>query len=302
MCFSIFNKQDKSGFVTISSVDFSDGKLKSTIQDQDGFFIGTIQADLLMINSFSGGFLVSERISGPEWRPDWTKLKIGHRGSGRSTSKKKEFNASVKENTVASIRKAGTHGGADMVEFDVQLSKDNIPVVFHNFEACDLESDSPLQFPRKFIPISHLTYSQLKSGRYGHVHDKNLKEEERLFPTLRTLLETIDIKLGMNIEVKYPQDYKDGSSESSGILTHRPFFIVLICLMFIMFLPLSIYYPTKHFRCQRSDQPIRRSHLGSCPGKPSRSAGHFLLLVSPVHLCGVGTEAKRNPSFVYCLQ
>lgn len=187
-----------------------------------------------------------------------------------------------------------------MVEFDVQLSKDNIPVVFHNFEACDLESDSP--FPRKFIPISHLTYSQLKSGRYGHVHDKNLKEEERLFPTLRTLLETIDIKLGMNIEVKYPQDYKDGSSESSGILTHRPFFIVLICLMFIMFLPLSIYYPTKHFRCQRSDQPIRRSHLGSCPGKPSRSAGHFLLLVSPVHLCGVGTEAKRNPSFVYCLQ
>ena len=146
------------------------------------------------------------------WRTEKTCLKIGHRGLGRSTSLKKEVNASVKENTVASIRQAGSSGKADMVEFDVQLTKDNVPVVFHNFEACKLKSESPVQFS----PICQLTYSELQSNDYGHVHDQEFKDDERPFPTLQTLLETAEDKLGMNIEVKYPQDFRDGSSESTG--------------------------------------------------------------------------------------
>ena len=39
----------------------------------------------------------------------------------------------LRENTIASLKNAHKHG-ADMVEFDVQLSKDKIPVIYHDFE------------------------------------------------------------------------------------------------------------------------------------------------------------------------
>ena len=42
---------------------------------------------------------------------------------------------SATENTIASLRKAGAHG-ADYVEFDVQLTKDLVPVVYHDFTVC----------------------------------------------------------------------------------------------------------------------------------------------------------------------
>lgn len=38
----------------------------------------------------------------------------------------------VRENTVHSLNKAAKNG-ADFVEFDVQLSKDKIPLIFHDF-------------------------------------------------------------------------------------------------------------------------------------------------------------------------
>ena len=41
----------------------------------------------------------------------------------------------MRENTIASLKYAHAHG-ADMVEFDVQLSKDKIPVIYHDFELC----------------------------------------------------------------------------------------------------------------------------------------------------------------------
>ena len=42
---------------------------------------------------------------------------------------------SATENTIASLRKAGAHG-ADYVEFDLQLTKDLVPVVYHDFTVC----------------------------------------------------------------------------------------------------------------------------------------------------------------------
>uniref|UniRef100_A0AAF5CQW7 GP-PDE domain-containing protein n=2 Tax=Strongyloides stercoralis TaxID=6248 RepID=A0AAF5CQW7_STRER len=61
----------------------------------------------------------------------WKKRKtveIGHRGMGNSYTKK----AVARENTVFSLEKAYKNG-ADFVEFDVQLTKDKIPIVYHDF-------------------------------------------------------------------------------------------------------------------------------------------------------------------------
>lgn len=41
--------------------------------------------------------------------------------------------SSIRENTIASLKDAVKHG-ADIVEFDVQVSMDLIPVIYHNFE------------------------------------------------------------------------------------------------------------------------------------------------------------------------
>lgn len=68
----------------------------------------------------------------------------------------------MRENTVASLKTAAYHG-ADMVEFDVQLSKDLVPVVYHDFFVSislkrkkDIESMDMLE-----IPVKDLTLEQL---------------------------------------------------------------------------------------------------------------------------------------------
>lgn len=70
--------------------------------------------------------------------------------------------ANVRENTVASLKTASYHG-ADMVEFDVQLSKDLIPVIYHDFYVSismkrkkQIEAMDMLE-----IPVKDLTLEQL---------------------------------------------------------------------------------------------------------------------------------------------
>jgi glycerophosphoryl diester phosphodiesterase len=62
-------------------------------------------------------------------------LVIGHRGA----------RALAPENTLASIRKAAEEG-ASMVEVDLQLSRDGVPVVFHDYQL-DKRSDACQRFP-----------------------------------------------------------------------------------------------------------------------------------------------------------
>ena len=64
-------------------------------------------------------------------------LDVGHRGAGRSFRFDLGWNqvmASVRENTIASFEYAGVQGKAEYVELDVMLTKDRVPVVFHDFE------------------------------------------------------------------------------------------------------------------------------------------------------------------------
>ncbi|VDI53517.1 Hypothetical predicted protein [Mytilus galloprovincialis] len=64
------------------------------------------------------------------WKFERAALDIGHKGMGSSYKHKKSD--AIRENTITSLQSAGSHG-ADFVEFDVMLSKDLIPVVYHDF-------------------------------------------------------------------------------------------------------------------------------------------------------------------------
>jgi len=101
-------------------------------------------------------------------------LKIGHRGA----------KAYAPENTLASFKKA-LELGCDMVEFDIRITKDKYPVVIH---------DNSLRRLTKGIgKINQLTLVEVKKLK--------IKKIETI-PTLGEVLEVIENKLGLNIEIK----------------------------------------------------------------------------------------------------
>ncbi|GMH60163.1 hypothetical protein TL16_g02988 [Triparma laevis f. inornata] len=167
------------------------------------------------------------------WRNYWTGLEdgretldIGHRGLGRSyRDVKGQEMAQVRENTIMSFSNAG-RAGAEYVELDIMLTKDRIPVVFHDFDIGikGLRLDSK-QRENVGIAISELTLAQLKTLRTTGMDSEEflLNKGSRTslanlaalageeggeldIPTLEELLKKTPRWLGLNVEIKYPMD------------------------------------------------------------------------------------------------
>ena len=68
----------------------------------------------------------------------------------------------IRENTIASFKKAALHG-ADMIEFDVQLSQDLVPVIYHDFEVfVSLKRKKVIEpFDMLELPLNKLNLDQL---------------------------------------------------------------------------------------------------------------------------------------------
>jgi glycerophosphocholine phosphodiesterase GPCPD1 len=156
-------------------------------------------------------------------------LHVGHRGLGSSFRAKEP--ATQLENTLSSLMTAGKHGAA-YVEFDVHLTKDNVPVIYHDFTVClVVEKTSERGNHCIEIPIKELTLAELQSLKLEHVCYKDcpdstrslnsdcLDSNKRPFPTLRDLFEKVDIGIGFNVEVKYPLCLENGTLED-GLLTY----------------------------------------------------------------------------------
>ncbi|XP_032634957.1 glycerophosphocholine phosphodiesterase GPCPD1 isoform X2 [Chelonoidis abingdonii] len=183
--------------------------------------IGKVRVDYIIIKPISGYSCDMQASYAKYWRPRTT-LDVGHRGAGNSTTTTKL--AKVQENTVASLRNAASHGAA-FVEFDVHLSKDHVPVVYHDLtccmamkKKCDAE---PLELFE--IPVKELSYDQLQLLKLAHVtalklkdHNASFKGEEspasenQPFPSLQTVLESLPEDVGFNIEIKWICQQRDG--------------------------------------------------------------------------------------------
>lgn len=155
------------------------------------------------------------------WNHKWKGLDIGHRGSGTSF----KTNAStIRENTITSLKNAVEHG-ADMVEFDVQLSKDLVPVVYHDFMIyVSLKAkNSILEHEFLALPMKELTLEQLKNLKVYHTAEGRSREtrsfsnddlqEHQPFPQLSDVMDAIDPHVGFNIEIKWSQRLQDGTME-----------------------------------------------------------------------------------------
>ena len=176
----------------------------------------------------------------------------------------------VRENTLASF-KGAFQLGFDFVEFDVQLSKDKIPVVYHDFQVAITLKRRGHEAELFVVPVKDLTLPQLQSLKIYHAsetdvtkveedfdddeanaiigsnmatftpaktidHESGQQVDEKkfrsLFPTLQELFEKLDPHLGFNVEIKYAMEYRQGGSEQSHFFERNEYIdCILRCLI-----------------------------------------------------------------------
>jgi glycerophosphodiester phosphodiesterase len=168
---------------------------------------------------------------------------IGHRGGGAEQYSKigKYRRSHIRENTILSFITAASLG-AQYVEFDVQLSKDQIPVIFHDFvipihsnnednikipinnitleqfkklyvpnNKRKLSNTSSLSYPNQIIRSKSLENIRTENGNdqpfvksiESHNQQNNIKDS---YATLEECFRNIPPETGFNIELKYPRD------------------------------------------------------------------------------------------------
>jgi len=116
-------------------------------------FIGVVNFNFLVITPFS-----HPNMSIAEDRTYWKKtepLVIGHRGLGKNTSARNSLQ--LGENTIQSFI-AAANLGASYVEFDVQLTKDHVPIIYHDFLVSETGIDAPVHTLtlEQFLHVSDL--------------------------------------------------------------------------------------------------------------------------------------------------
>ncbi|EGG13932.1 hypothetical protein DFA_11693 [Cavenderia fasciculata] len=106
------------------------GKIYSPIISPDGLVVGEFRCNYLVVTPFTHPL----NSIGSLWRSIVERNPqsiIGHRGNGKNNF---GINTNaVTENTILSFLTA-TRFGAKMIEFDLQLTYDNVPVIFHDYE------------------------------------------------------------------------------------------------------------------------------------------------------------------------
>eukprot|EP01127_Copromyxa_protea_P001550 TRINITY_DN11523_c0_g1_i1.p1 TRINITY_DN11523_c0_g1~~TRINITY_DN11523_c0_g1_i1.p1 ORF type:complete len:588 (+),score=120.92 TRINITY_DN11523_c0_g1_i1:32-1795(+) len=193
------------------------GLLKRPLIDARLKVVGEITLYYLVITPFSHPENNLEQLPLHHWKPH-AEL-IGHRGFGKS------MHTFVAENTLLSFHTAEKFG-LKYVEFDVQLTSDGIPVIYHNWRV----QTQALKNQPVMTAIGDLSLEQFKSldvrqqnGNFTpSTRRRSLKRTksspnmgaalnaqkwritDKSFATLQQLYEELPETLGFNIEIKYP--------------------------------------------------------------------------------------------------
>lgn len=171
------------GVALLSSIKPSVGSKRITLQGDTTVpiiaantleVIGTVTFNFLVITPFK-----HPRMSITEQQTYWKSIAstmvIGHRGLGKNIAGRKSLQ--LGENTIQSFISAANLG-ASYVEFDVQLTKDHVPVIYHDFLVSETGIDAP---------VHTLTLEQ-----FLHVNNTRTPRDSR--PASPTDLELTDLK------------------------------------------------------------------------------------------------------------
>ncbi|KAM9339310.1 glycerophosphocholine phosphodiesterase GPCPD1 [Symphorus nematophorus] len=205
--------------------------------------IGKVRVDYLVIRPIQGLQCNMSASFTKYWKKRST-LDVGHRGAGSTHAAKHHR---VRENTIASFKSAAKHGAA-YVEFDVHLSKDAVPIVYHDLTCCisTKKKNDKTSLELIEVPVKDLTFDQLQLLKLAHAtamkghDDKDLLDDEdeidehQPFPSLSQIFQAIPEHVGFNIELKWICQMKDGSWDGnlSSYFNMNTFLdIVLSCVL-----------------------------------------------------------------------
>ena len=137
------------GVALLSSVKHSIGSRRMNLQGDISVpivaaktldFIGSVNFNFIVITPFSHPNM-SINESSTYWKSLTSPMVIGHRGLGKNMASRKSLQ--LGENTIQSFI-AAANLGASYVEFDVQLTKDHVPVIYHDFLVSETGIDAPV--------------------------------------------------------------------------------------------------------------------------------------------------------------
>ena len=131
----------------------------------------------------------------PYWKGRFPVLVVAHRG----------FSGAAPENTLAAFREA-IKVGSDMIELDIQLSKDGKIVVIHD-ETLERTTDGQGK-------VADLTFREIRKLDAGSWFGPQFSGEK--IPTLQEVLELAKGKVLVNIEIKSPSHGQYPITELAG--------------------------------------------------------------------------------------
>eukprot|EP01135_Chromosphaera_perkinsii_P004302 Nk52_evm14s276 gene=Nk52_evmTU14s276 len=176
--------------VVPSQLKGSRGSLDLALTGDHNAIIGDLNLKYLKAHPLkSHQFSNVTELWGSYWNTSRRPLDVGHRGMGNSQRTAMYKQPKVPENTLISFVVAAQQG-ADMVEFDVQLSKDKVPIVYHNFTACaNLEKKGVETTELHDIKVSDLYLRQLQRLNLISSHEKDQKLKHLLKHRKKSFLE-----------------------------------------------------------------------------------------------------------------
>ncbi|KAK4228446.1 Glycerophosphodiester phosphodiesterase GDE1 [Podospora fimiseda] len=175
------------GVALLSSVRPSIGTKRMNLQGD--VCVPIMGANFEVIGAVNFNFLVITPFSHPNmevnsehtyWKKMSSTMVIGHRGMGKNIPSNRSLQ--LGENTVPSFI-AAANLGANYVEFDVQLTKDHVPVIYHDFLVSETGFDAP---------VHTLTLEQFlhinpdKSRKKQNLNSQNPPEHKQLALTRRS--------------------------------------------------------------------------------------------------------------------
>uniref|UniRef100_A0A665V8G5 GP-PDE domain-containing protein n=1 Tax=Echeneis naucrates TaxID=173247 RepID=A0A665V8G5_ECHNA len=189
--------------------------------------IGKVRVDYLVIRPIQGLQCDMSSSFTKYWKKRST-LDVGHRGAGSTHAAKHHR---IRENTVASFKSAAKHGAA-YVEFDVHLSKDAVPIVYHDLTCCisTKKKNDKTSLELIEVPVKDLTFDQLQLLKVKKTKQNKM---EFIF-AYKFRKHAIPEDVGFNIELKWICQMKDGSWDgnlSSYFNMNNYLDIVLSCVL-----------------------------------------------------------------------
>lgn len=141
--------------------------------------LGKLQFEYLAITPFEHPKLGIEN-SPTYWKTLISSRVIGHRGLGRNYPSTNSLQ--LGENTVESFIQAASLG-ASYVEFDVQLTKDFVPVIYHDYLVSETGLDIPTQAVtlEQFLDISNQEHQHIMKTSKRRARSPPVRKSRSLF-------------------------------------------------------------------------------------------------------------------------